>query len=122
MQFTLKQTLGLGILDCIKKMVGCKNSRGHYSWSFVFEFIGDIITNSKMANYNYSYGDYNKHIYNMVSDVNEIMENMLNDGQVLCLDGTKYGNVGRFLNHKCIVQTWWILLYKLRQLINTCTM
>lgn len=88
MQLTLKQTLGLGILDYIKKMVGCKNSRGHYSWSFVFEFIGNIITNSKMANYNCSYGDYNKHIYNMVSNVNEVMENMLNDEQVLCLDGT----------------------------------
>jgi hypothetical protein len=53
-----------------------------------------------MANHNKAYVDCNKHIYNMVLNAYEAMENMLNDEQALCLDGTRYGNVGRSLNHK----------------------
>ncbi len=36
--------------------------------------------------------------YNILQNVNEIL---LNDEEVLCLDGTRYDNVSRFLNHQC---------------------
>ncbi len=67
----------------------------------MFKFIGKINTNSKITNCNKVYVKCNKHIYNLVLNANEAMENMFDDEQAMCLDGTKYGNVGRFLNHQC---------------------
>jgi hypothetical protein len=36
----------------------------------------------------------------MALDANEAMENLLDDEASLCLDGTIYNNVARFLNHR----------------------
>jgi len=34
-------------------------------------------------------------------DANESIEKILDDEEVLCLDGTLYGDVTRFLSHEC---------------------
>ncbi len=39
--------------------------------------------------------------YSILPNANENMKNLLNDEEVLCLDGTKYDNVSIFLNHQC---------------------
>lgn len=46
---------------------------------FVFEFVGEIVTNSEMALHNKTYVECKKHAYNMVLNANEAMENILND-------------------------------------------
>jgi len=67
--------------------------------SFVFEFVGEIITNLEMVICNKIHVECRKHAYNMVLDVDEAMENLLDDEATLCLDGIIYSNVARFLNH-----------------------
>ncbi len=37
----------------------------------------------------------------MVLDADEAMENMLDNEATLCLDGTVYSIVAKFLNHQC---------------------
>jgi hypothetical protein len=54
-----------------------------------------------MAHHNQVYVKCNKHAYNILPNVNENMKNLLNDEEVLCLDGTRYDNVNIFLNHQC---------------------
>jgi hypothetical protein len=67
----------------------------------MFEFVGEIVTNSKMALRNKTYVECRKHAYNMVLDVDEPTENMLDDETTLCLDGIVYNNVARFLTRRC---------------------
>ncbi len=54
-----------------------------------------------MAHHNQVYVKCNKHAYNILENANENMKNLLNDEKVLCLDGTRYDNVSKFLNHQC---------------------
>jgi hypothetical protein len=51
----------------------------------VFEFVGKIITNSKIAHRNQVYVKCNKYSYNIFLDADENMENLLNDEEALCL-------------------------------------
>jgi hypothetical protein len=67
----------------------------------MFEFVGEIVTNSKMAIHNKTYVECKKNAYNMVLDVDEAMDNMLDDETTLCLDGIVYNNVAKFLTHRC---------------------
>ncbi len=68
--------------------------------SFMFTFVGDIITNFEMVIHNKYYVECQRHAYNVVL-VDKAMENVLNDEQTLCLDGNIYKNIGIFLNHQC---------------------
>jgi hypothetical protein len=59
------------------------------------------ISNKKMANHNKLHLEHHLHTYNIMLDANESTKKILDDEEALCLDGTLYGNVTRFLNHEC---------------------
>lgn len=70
--------------------------------AFVFEYVGEILTNSEMWERN---NDVHKngeghHTYPVVLDSDWGSEANLKDEEALCLDATYFGNVARFLNHR----------------------
>lgn len=74
--------------------------------SFLFEYIGEIMTNSEQYYRNIEYREKNIHTYTMLLDADYDMEinhfkDGLNDDEALTLDATRYGNVSRFVNHRC---------------------
>lgn len=71
--------------------------------AFVFEYVGEILTNSEMWERN---SDVQKngeglHTYPIVLDADWGSEANLKDEEALGLDATYFGNVARFLNHRC---------------------
>ncbi|KAL2458541.1 Histone-lysine N-methyltransferase SUVR4 [Abeliophyllum distichum] len=69
--------------------------------AFVCEYAGEILTNMELYERNKrSTGKY-KHTYPVLLDSDWCSENILNDEDALCLDATYYGNVSRFINHRC---------------------
>jgi hypothetical protein len=70
--------------------------------AFVFEYIGEILTNSDMEvrNKDLLSAGKGKQIYSVLLDADWGSEMWLNDEEALCLDATHFGNVARFLNHR----------------------
>ncbi|OMO92430.1 hypothetical protein COLO4_17608 [Corchorus olitorius] len=69
--------------------------------AFVCEYVGEIITNAEMHVRNMQSRSGNKHIYLVPLDADWYTEGILEDEKALYLDGTLYGNVARFINHRC---------------------
>lgn len=74
--------------------------------SFVFEYIGEIATSLEQFERNAEYEKSGIHSYTMELDADLDMEKShfkdgLNDNEALVLDATIYGNVSRFVNHRC---------------------
>jgi SET domain-containing protein len=72
--------------------------------AFVFEFIGEVLTNKELDTRNKSQWKRRKGPvadYAVVLDGDDRMEEALNDDEALCLDAVKFGNISRFLNHRC---------------------
>ncbi|XP_057857697.2 uncharacterized protein LOC131066847 isoform X2 [Cryptomeria japonica] len=74
--------------------------------SFLFEYIGEIMTNMEQYYRNEEYKDKKIHTYQMLLDADHDMETRhfkdgLNDNEALTLDATRLGNVSRFVNHRC---------------------
>jgi SET domain-containing protein len=72
--------------------------------AFVFEFIGEVLTNKELDTRNKSQRKRRKGPvadYAVVLDGDDRMEEVLNDDETLCLDAIKFGNISRFLNHRC---------------------
>jgi hypothetical protein len=70
--------------------------------AFVFEYIGEILTNTEMEEQNkevLSTGD-GRQTYPVMLDADWGSEMRLCDDEALCLDATQYGNVARFFNHR----------------------
>jgi hypothetical protein len=70
--------------------------------AFVFEYVGEILTNTKMEVRNkevLSTGD-GRQTYPVMLDVDWGSEMRLCDDEALCLDSMQYGNVATFLNHR----------------------
>jgi hypothetical protein len=70
----------------------------------VFEFVGEILTNKEMETRSRirrkrKGGDLID--FGMMLDADEKMEETLTDDEALCLDANCYGNITRFLNHRC---------------------
>jgi hypothetical protein len=71
--------------------------------AFMFEYVGKLLTNAKLLlrmKECMEHGDYTYH-YAIPLDANWGSEEEINDGKALCLDGQYFGNISRFLNHKC---------------------
>jgi hypothetical protein len=69
----------------------------------VFEYVGELLTNVELLlrmKECMEHGDYAYH-YTIHLDANWGFEEEINDGEALCLDGQYFGNISRFLNHKC---------------------
>lgn len=68
--------------------------------TFVCEYIGEILTNIELDTRNTARKGHSDH-YPVLLDADWSSETMLKDEELLCLDATTYGNVARFINHRC---------------------
>lgn len=68
---------------------------------FVCEYVGEILTNTELYYRNTQCGHNVRHTYPVLLDADWSSERVLEDKDALCLDATHYGNVGRFINHRC---------------------
>ncbi|CAN4091065.1 unnamed protein product [Withania somnifera] len=68
--------------------------------AFVCEYVGEIVTNTELYERNMQTAD-ERHTYPVLLDADWGSEGVLKDEEALCLDATSYGNVARFINHRC---------------------
>ncbi|KAJ4892864.1 Histone-lysine N-methyltransferase SUVR4 [Raphanus sativus] len=68
--------------------------------TFVFEYIGEILTNTELYERNIR-STSERHTYPVTLDADWGSEKDLKDEEALCLDATICGNVARFVNHRC---------------------
>ncbi|KAK3032831.1 hypothetical protein RJ639_037008, partial [Escallonia herrerae] len=69
--------------------------------AFVCEYAGEILTNMELYERNKKSSGDDRHTYPVLLDADWGSEGVLNDEDALCLDATFYGNVARFINHRC---------------------
>ncbi|KAL7148693.1 hypothetical protein ABFS83_06G195800 [Erythranthe nasuta] len=69
--------------------------------AFVCEYIGEILTNIELYERNQKNIGRDKHVYPVLLDADWATEGVLKDEEALCLDATYFGNVARFINHRC---------------------
>ncbi|GMH07658.1 hypothetical protein Nepgr_009498 [Nepenthes gracilis] len=69
--------------------------------AFVCEYVGEILTNTELYERNQQSGGNERHTYPVHLDADWGSESILKDEEALCLDATFYGNVARFINHRC---------------------
>nr|XP_011458037.1 PREDICTED: histone-lysine N-methyltransferase SUVR2 isoform X2 [Fragaria vesca subsp. vesca] len=69
---------------------------------FVCEFVGEILTNKERHQRKIQSTRSGKRPYPVLLDANWGTKSNLKDEDALCLDATKYGNVARFINHRCL--------------------
>ncbi|CAN1307734.1 Histone-lysine N-methyltransferase SUVR4 [Linum perenne] len=74
---------------------GVRSTRPLKKGTFICEYIGEIVTNKERAAKN------EVHTYPVLLDADWGSEKILKDEEALCLDATEFGNVGRFINHRC---------------------
>ncbi|XP_022758512.1 probable inactive histone-lysine N-methyltransferase SUVR2 isoform X2 [Durio zibethinus] len=65
--------------------------------AFVCEFVGEIVTISELYTRNIE-----KHACPVLLDAYWGLKGVSKDEEALCLDATCYGNVARFINHRCL--------------------
>jgi hypothetical protein len=82
---------------------GIRTAKALPTSSFVFEFVGEILTTLEMNNRLVQVFKTCKNatILSLALDADFIGEDDLDDSRALCLDATFYGNVARFLNRRC---------------------
>ncbi|XP_009781740.1 probable inactive histone-lysine N-methyltransferase SUVR1 isoform X4 [Nicotiana sylvestris] len=68
--------------------------------AFVCEYVGEIVTNTELYERNTQTAD-ERHTYPVLLDADWGSEGVLKDEEALCLDATSYGNIARFINHRC---------------------
>ncbi|KAK9061641.1 hypothetical protein SSX86_018823 [Deinandra increscens subsp. villosa] len=69
--------------------------------SFICEYVGEILTNTELYERNKQSRKNERHTYPVYLDSDWGSEQVLKDEEALCLDGTYFGNVARFINHRC---------------------
>ncbi|XP_077228145.1 putative inactive histone-lysine N-methyltransferase SUVR2 isoform X2 [Tasmannia lanceolata] len=69
--------------------------------AFVCEYVGEVLTNTELYDRNMQSTGNEKHTYPVLLDADWGSEKVLKDEEALCLDATFYGNVARFINHRC---------------------
>ncbi|XP_017229776.1 probable inactive histone-lysine N-methyltransferase SUVR2 [Daucus carota subsp. sativus] len=70
--------------------------------AFVCEYVGEVITNSELCDRVLQGRNTGSHQYSVPLDANWSTKIVLKDEEALCLDATHYGNVARFINHRCV--------------------
>ncbi|XP_058101472.1 probable inactive histone-lysine N-methyltransferase SUVR2 isoform X2 [Magnolia sinica] len=70
--------------------------------TFVCEYVGEVLTNMELYDRTMQITGNEKHTYPVLLDADWGSEGVLKDEDALCLDATFYGNVARFINHRCI--------------------
>ncbi|KAF5187881.1 Histone-lysine n-methyltransferase suvr4 [Thalictrum thalictroides] len=69
--------------------------------AFICEYVGEVLTNTELYERNIQSTGKEKHTYPVLLDADWGSEGVLKDEEALCLDATYYGNVARFINHRC---------------------
>ncbi|KAL3850001.1 hypothetical protein ACJIZ3_011883 [Penstemon smallii] len=69
--------------------------------AFVCEYVGEVLTNAELFDRVLRSPIGEKHSYPVLLDADWCAEGVLKDEEALCLDATYYGNVARFINHRC---------------------
>ncbi|CAN1307742.1 Histone-lysine N-methyltransferase SUVR4, partial [Linum perenne] len=81
---------------------GVRSTRPLKKGTFICEYIGEIVTNLELDERNKERAAKNEvHTYPVLLDADWGSEKILKDEEALCLDATEFGNVGRFINHRC---------------------
>ncbi|CAH2055119.1 unnamed protein product, partial [Thlaspi arvense] len=83
-----------------KKGWGIRTLQDLPKGTFVFEYIGEILTNTELYERNMR-SSSERHTYPVTLDADWGSEKDLKDEEALCLDATICGNVARFVNHRC---------------------
>ncbi|GFZ20192.1 SET-domain containing protein lysine methyltransferase family protein [Actinidia rufa] len=73
--------------------------------AFVCEYVGEILTNAELYERVSQSPSGEEHAYPVLLDADWGSEVVLKDEEALCLDATHYGNVARFINHRCFDST-----------------
>ncbi|GMH02562.1 hypothetical protein Nepgr_004401 [Nepenthes gracilis] len=68
--------------------------------AFVCEYVGEILTIMELHRRKLQ-GSGDKHSYSVLLDA-DWGSGVITSEQALCLDATSYGNVARFINHRCL--------------------
>ncbi|KAL2556407.1 putative inactive histone-lysine N-methyltransferase SUVR1 [Forsythia ovata] len=69
--------------------------------AFVCEYVGEILTNAELFDRVSKSPKGEGHSYPVLLDADWGSKAVRKDEEALCLDGTYYGNVARFINHRC---------------------
>ncbi|CAK7329446.1 unnamed protein product [Dovyalis caffra] len=70
--------------------------------TFICEYVGEIVTNQELYQRNNERAaKKERHTYPVLLDADWGSERILEDEEALCLDATEFGNIGRFINHRC---------------------
>ncbi|TQD83725.1 hypothetical protein C1H46_030682 [Malus baccata] len=70
--------------------------------AFVCEYVGEVLTSKELHERNIKSSRSGKRPYPVRLDANWASKADLRDKEALCLDATNYGNVARFINHRCL--------------------
>ncbi|CAN1807697.1 Histone-lysine N-methyltransferase SUVR4 [Linum perenne] len=88
--------------------------------TFVCEYAGEILTNTELYERNmHTGGGDGRHTYPVTLDADWGSERTLSDDDALCLDATNWGNVARFINHRCCYCSAKLLLSSSYHLSNS---
>ncbi|KAL6900625.1 hypothetical protein ACP4OV_005301 [Aristida adscensionis] len=69
--------------------------------TFVCEYAGEILTSAELYERTVKSARNGKHMHQVLLDADWGSERTLRDEEALSLDATFYGNVARFINHRC---------------------
>ncbi|CAN4101270.1 unnamed protein product [Withania somnifera] len=69
--------------------------------AFICEYVGEVLTNAELFDRVSQSPNKEEHSYPVLLDADWGSEGVLKDDDALCLDATFFGNVARFINHRC---------------------
>ncbi|PHT80413.1 Histone-lysine N-methyltransferase SUVR1 [Capsicum annuum] len=69
--------------------------------AFICEYVGEVLTNAELFDRVSQSPNREEHSYPVLLDADWGSEGVLKDDDALCLDATFFGNVARFINHRC---------------------
>lgn len=80
---------------------GLRTQDGLPKGAFICEYVGEILTSSELHGRIVENAKNGKHLHQLLLDASWGSEEAPRDEEALCIDPTFYGNVGRFVNHRC---------------------
>ncbi|KAL8048251.1 hypothetical protein ABFX02_07G052600 [Erythranthe guttata] len=69
--------------------------------AFVCEYVGEVVTTKEQFGRDVRKNSGDLQTYSVLLDAGWSCKGILKDEDALCLDATVYGNVARFINHRC---------------------
>ncbi|KAL6662046.1 hypothetical protein ACP70R_001430 [Stipagrostis hirtigluma subsp. patula] len=69
--------------------------------TFVCEYAGEVLTSTELYERTVESARNGKHMHQVLLDAAWGSQGILRDEEALSLDSTFYGNIGRFINHRC---------------------